>query len=358
MQHAQRALVRAAPLRIAADCELAPDTVSANVTICAAGTLAATRTALVLVEEMLAASCRVIVIDPVGVCAGMRLVAEDRLARIPIPVLGGTGGRETALLDSGEALAVWLEDAGRSVVLDLSGRHADEQQRLMTNLLGRLTERHRSPLHVFFMAAESLLGTQRQPREAHAATHLDAMATAAAGAGIGVTLATVRPYVIPPAWLASIDLLLVVGKPGPAAQGLLDDVATQRLDQVRAAMAVAEIDALERGQTCVVPLTSDQPPRRITLRRLRTFQGLAEIRWEAPAQGEFWTAIPSHPSGLSSRELNMLTWLVRRADQWFGERQRADAELAGAFATLAAALNRVQAHGVALHPAPEDRDGK
>jgi hypothetical protein len=40
----------------------------------------------------------------------------------------------------------------------------------------------------------------------------------------------------------------------------------------------------------------------------------------------------------------MLEWLVRRGEEWLDDRQRADAQLAAALATLAEAVRRVRAH--------------
>jgi hypothetical protein len=351
------------PIGVAAAPALAPEPVGTGRVVYANGPLAAARATLVLVEAMLAAPHRVVVVDPIGVCWGLRLAADGRAPGIRIPVLGGFSGDHALPVDAGEAVADWLVDDVPSAVLDLSRTQAAAQARFLGSLLGRLLQRNRLPLHVVFMAAD-IVSDRAQ---------LDAFVPAAWASNVGFTLATGRPDLLPDALTASVGSLVVVGKPvGPARMGL-GRLLMRRLPDERAAAVAATVSALADGDACVAALDSFAPVRCVHLGRPRTYLGaplplgdeptgavpafepirvttlearlaLRGVGPGAEARSDPPTARLDDLPGLGHRERNMLEWLVRRGEEWLDDRQRADAQLAAALATLAEAVRRVRAH--------------
>ncbi len=59
-----------------------------------------------MVEEMLKAGLQTVMVDPVGVCWGLRIATNGNDAGLPIVVLGGEHGD----LDISALLSLWLKD--------------------------------------------------------------------------------------------------------------------------------------------------------------------------------------------------------------------------------------------------------
>jgi DNA helicase HerA-like ATPase len=92
-----------------------------------------TYTALVMVEEMLKAGLQTVMVDPVGVCWGLRVAANGKDAGLPIVVLGGEHGDLRIEATSGAAIAEFVVEEGQSVVLDLSAFSGNEMIQFVTD---------------------------------------------------------------------------------------------------------------------------------------------------------------------------------------------------------------------------------
>jgi hypothetical protein len=130
-------------LRISREFSLPPETVSETFAMA------------VMVEELLKAGLRVVVVDPVGVWRGLRASADGQGEGLPIVILGGDYGDVPLEVSAGELIADLIVEEGLSVVLDLSHFRKGEQTRLMTDFAERLYHKNRTPLHLVLDEADA-----------------------------------------------------------------------------------------------------------------------------------------------------------------------------------------------------------
>lgn len=107
-------------LQISDDLSLPAEAVTQTFAILAKRGVGKTYTALVIVEELLKASLRVVVADPVGVCWGLRAGADGRSAGLPIIIFGGDHGDIPLEPSAGGMIADLIVDEEFSAVLDMS----------------------------------------------------------------------------------------------------------------------------------------------------------------------------------------------------------------------------------------------
>jgi len=121
-------------LIIADDLRLPLDLVVQQTGILARTGAGKTNTAVVIVEEVLAARQQVVIVDPPGAWYGLRSSEDGLTAGYPVIVLGGTHGDLPLEPSSGEIIADFVVDTGASVVLDLSEMSGREIARFGTAL--------------------------------------------------------------------------------------------------------------------------------------------------------------------------------------------------------------------------------
>ena len=115
-------------LRISSALALPLNAVTQRLAILAETGAGKTYAALVLVEELLRTGMQVVVIDPVGVCWGLRASADGKKQGLPIVVMGGDHGDLPLEPTAGRTVAELLVDLRLSVVLDLSEMSGGEQR--------------------------------------------------------------------------------------------------------------------------------------------------------------------------------------------------------------------------------------
>jgi DNA helicase HerA-like ATPase len=116
-------------LRISTEFSLPAEAVSETFAMLAKRGVGKTYTAAVLVEELLKAGLRVVVVDPVGVWWGLRAAADGTGEGLPVVILGGDHGDVPFEVSAGEPIADVVVDEELSVVLDLSHVRKGEQTR-------------------------------------------------------------------------------------------------------------------------------------------------------------------------------------------------------------------------------------
>src|ERR1700730_4261113 len=82
-----------------------------------------------LAEEMLDAKAQIVVLDPVGVWWGLRVLKDGKTEGYNIPVLGGMHGDIPLEPGAGALIADLIVDKVISAVVDLSGFLITEQRR-------------------------------------------------------------------------------------------------------------------------------------------------------------------------------------------------------------------------------------
>ena len=135
-------------LKIAEDFSLPVDAVTQTFAVLAKRGAGKTYTALVMVEEFFKAHLHTVVVDPVGVCWGLRVAADGKSPGLPIVILGGDHADVPLESTAGEIIADLIVEDRVSCVIDLSLFRKGEQKRFMADFLERLYQRNREPLHL------------------------------------------------------------------------------------------------------------------------------------------------------------------------------------------------------------------
>lgn len=167
-----------------------------------------TYTALVMVEEMLKAGLQTVVIDPVGVCWGLRAAANGKDVGLPILVLGGDHGDVAIEATSGAAIAEFVVEEGQSAVLDLSAFSGNEMIQFITDFAETLYHKNRSPLHLVVDEADVFIPQKPLPGEQRMLGAMDKIVRRGRARGLGVTVVTQRPAVIHKNVLTQIEVLI------------------------------------------------------------------------------------------------------------------------------------------------------
>jgi hypothetical protein len=182
-----------------------------------------TYTALVMVEEFLKAALPVCVIDPIGVCWGLRASADGKSEGLPIVVLGGDHGDVPLEVTAGETIATLIAEERLSVVLDLSRFRKGEQTRFMTDFCERLYHKNREPLHLVLDEADAWAPQRPLPGQQRLLGAVEDLVRRGRARGIGVTLVTQRAAVLNKDVLTQVEVLVTLRTIPPQDRNAIDE---------------------------------------------------------------------------------------------------------------------------------------
>ena len=212
----------AASLALAPGLVLPRDAVTHTFGVLAQKGVGKTHTASVLVEEMLAASLHVVVLDPTGAWWGLRADAKGTGPGYAVTILGGEHGDLPLESTAGAVVADLVVDEQASLVLDLSAFSGGEQRRFVTDFAERLYRKNREPLHLVIDEADEF-APQRVMRGAERMLGaVDRIVRRGRIKGIGVTMISQRAAVLHKDVLTQIDTLLVLRTTGPQDRAAIE----------------------------------------------------------------------------------------------------------------------------------------
>lgn len=209
-------------LSISADLKLPAEAVTQTFAVLAKRGSGKTYTALVLVEELLKASEQVVVVDPVGVCWGLRASADGRGPGLPIIVMGGEHGDVPLEVTAGETIANFLVEERQSAVLDLSLFRKGEQVRFMTDFAERLYHRNRQPLHLVLDEADAFAPQRPQKGQERMLGAVEDLVRRGRARGLGITLVTQRAAVLNKDVLTQTEVLVALRTTAPQDRNAID----------------------------------------------------------------------------------------------------------------------------------------
>jgi uncharacterized protein len=209
-------------LRLSNDFALPAEAVTQTFAILAKRGVGKTYTASVLVEELLKAGLRAVVVDPVGVWWGLRAAADGKRAGLPIAILGGDHGDVPLELAAGQVIADLIVDEEISAVLDLSHFRKGEQTRFMTDFAERLYHRNRAPLQLVLDEADAFAPQRPQKGQERMLGAVEDLVRRGRARGIGVTLVTQRSAVLNKDVLTQIEVLIALRTIAPQDREAID----------------------------------------------------------------------------------------------------------------------------------------
>lgn len=208
--------------------------------------------AMKMMEEAVKAGLQSIAMDPTGVWYGLSASGDG--PALPVLVMGGEHGNVPLESTSGEVVAEFIVDSGRSVVLDLSLMRKAEMHRFMAAFLDKLYHykaTHRENLHVFFDEADTAAPQSPGPEQARVLGAAEDVVRRGRSRGLGMTLITQRPAVLNKNLLEMCDTLYIMRVIGANDQ----DAIRKRVgvdapaDQVKTMMA--SLASLENGEAWI-----------------------------------------------------------------------------------------------------------
>lgn len=156
-----------------------------------------THVATLLAELMLEAEYQTVVLDPVGVWWGLRLLADGSPSPFKIPVFGGLHGDLPLEPGAGALLAEVVVTHGTSAVLDVSMFKPDDACRFVADFacaLFQLKKTRRSPLHLFVDEAQDFIPENPKSKEENRVLgEMVRLIKQGRVVGIGTTLITQQP---------------------------------------------------------------------------------------------------------------------------------------------------------------------
>lgn len=180
-----------------------------------------------LVEEMLAASCQVVALDPIGNWYGLRLGADGK-AGFQVPVFGGLHGDIPLEPGAGALIADTIIDRGISAIIDVSQFRKGQRKQFVADFAEQLynrkkAQRVRTPLHVVFEEAQVFAPQKPQKGEERMLGAVEDIVRLGRNFGLGATLISQRPQSVNKEVLNQVECLVVLQTNGPHERKAIEE---------------------------------------------------------------------------------------------------------------------------------------
>lgn len=150
-----------------------------------------------LAEEMHDAGAQIVVLDPVGVWYGLRLLADGKSPGIPIKVFGGLNGDIPLEATGGALVADFIADTGASVIIDVSQFEYDtDKAKFATDFASRFFFRKKakpSAVHLFLEECQEFVPQNPERGEERMLHAFNRIWKIGRNFGIGGSLISQRP---------------------------------------------------------------------------------------------------------------------------------------------------------------------
>ena len=234
--------------------------------------------ARVMVEGLHGAGMPVVVVDPVGVCWGLRSSADGTRAGLSIIVMGGDHGDVPLEPTAGAVIADFVVQSRSSCVLDLSGMRKGEQVRFMTDFAERLYRKNRDPLHIVLDEADCFAPQRPMPGQQRMLGAIEDLVRRGRARGIGLTLVTQRPAVLNKNVLTQIGVLIAMCLVAPQDRKAVLEWVQAHDSAGRAKEFMASLASLAVGEAWFWSPGSLDCFDLVTVRQANTFDSSATPR--------------------------------------------------------------------------------
>lgn len=173
------------------------------------------------VEQALRAGAQVVILDPVGVWAGLRLGPKA----FDVPVLGGLFGDIPLEPTAGELVADLVVDHGSSMVLDVSQMTDADRRRFAQPFAERFFQRKKaapSAVHLVLEECQEFVAQNPQAGEERMLHEFQRISKLGRNFGIGVSLISQRPQEVNKKALNQTECVFAFQLTGPQERKALD----------------------------------------------------------------------------------------------------------------------------------------
>lgn len=206
-----------------------------------------TYTAKGLVEQLLDAGRRVVILDPTGAWWGLRSRA-DGSPGYALPVIGGEHANAPLAVESAEALAAWLTEKPRSAVIDLSELLIGDRHRFVERFTDALYRANRVPLHLVIDEADEFAPQNPLPETRRMLHHVDRIVRRGRIRGFRVMMITQRPAVLHKNVLTQVNTLVALRLTAPQDRKAIEAWVEGNGDAKASRAVLDSLAGLKRGE--------------------------------------------------------------------------------------------------------------
>lgn len=238
-------------IRMAEGVEFPSDVVTQKIAFIARSGMGKTYAATKLAEGMLQQHAQVVVLDPVGVWWGLRLMKDGKTpSPFTLPIFGGDHKDLPLDPHSGAFVARLVVETGISVVLDVSEMTQSELLRFgqdFAETFFQLKKGHRSPVHLFIEEAQFFIPQECPPEGKRMLGAFERLAKVGRNYGVGYTVISQRPQAVNKQVLNQVECLCCLQIAGAHERKALKAwVVEKEVDQ-----SVDELPKLSKGEVLV-----------------------------------------------------------------------------------------------------------
>lgn len=239
------------PLRLSGALSLPLDAVTETFAIIGKRGAGKTATAVVLVEEFIAAGQPCVVVDPLGVWWGLRSSADGAGPGLPVVIFGGARADVPLTERAGGLVAEALVASRAPAVLDLSEFSKSAMRRFMADFVEALYRANRDPMHVVFDEADLFAPQRTSPEGNRLLGAMEDLQRRGRARGLGTTLITQRPAVLHKDLLSQAECLVALRLTGPRDVAAVDEWVRLNADDDEAREVKSSLASLPVGTAWV-----------------------------------------------------------------------------------------------------------
>lgn len=246
-----------------------------------------TFTAKGAVERLLAASRRVIIIDPTGAWWGLRSgVGGSQSGGFPVHIFGGSHADIDIEpnAEAGKALALALAERDVQAIIDTSEMSGGEKNRFLTPFLETLYAKNKAALHLIVDEADEIAAQRLADGEQRLFGAFDKIVRRGRIKGFRPLMITQRPAVLHKNVLSQIGTLIALKLTSPQDRKAIEDWVKGNADADQAKAVMTSLPTLKRGEGWVWS-PADDVLERVHFPTIGTFDSS-----RTPADGETVTA--------------------------------------------------------------------
>jgi len=210
-----------------------------------------THTTVVFAEECLQQELPVVIIDPLGVYWGLRSSKDGESPGVTIRILGGDFGDLPLDPGSGRAVARWVVQYKKSVILDIKLMRKSEQRMFVAEFGEELYDKNKSAMHLIMDESDLFMPQRPEPEQKRVLLAFEDIVRRGRVRGIGITVVTQRPAVLHKDILTQVGTLIVLRMMGPQDKDAIKEWISSHDDPYKQRIALNSLPGLPKGTAWV-----------------------------------------------------------------------------------------------------------
>lgn len=200
-----------------------------------------------IVEQVVDAGRRVIIIDPTGAWWGLR-AAADGSDGLPVMIIGGDHGDVALRPDMGADIAEEFGTRHVQAILDISEMTGGEQTRFLTNFLETIYAKNKGALHLVVDEADFVCPQNPMPESRRMSGAFDKIVRRGRIKGFRPLMISQRPAVLHKNVLSQIATMVALKLTSPQDRKAIEEWVKGNADTDQAREVIASLASLDQGE--------------------------------------------------------------------------------------------------------------